>query len=326
MLWNKDISPDKEPFKVLLKRGEFVDETRQNDDGTTRIVPFKIYHPVEHNQKTLPIIIWSHGYGGNHNGAGFISRFLASHGYVVCHLTHHGTDSSLWEGKDGHPWDILRKAKVSRHTTLNRFYDLPFFLDQLKPWAAEHTDPGQYMDFDHIGMSGHSFGALSTQVAAGQMFADADHKITRMLEPRIKAGILYSPVPVADHLLDKIVDLNDINIYESIEIPLLHMTGTDDDAPIGGADYTHRLAVYEKTGHSEKYLLIKHGADHMVYNGTRGKLDKNPNREKHEQIIKVMALAFWDAQLKDNPEAQKWLLGDGVLDYLGQDADFKYQK
>lgn len=172
-------------------------------------------------------------------------------------------------------------------------------------------------------MSGHSFGALSTQVAAGQMFGDEDHNITRLREPRIKAGILYSPVPVADHLLDKIVDLQDTNIYEGIEIPLLHMTGTKDDAPIGGADYKHRLEVYNKTGCSEKYLLVKKGADHMVYNGTRGKLEKI-HREKHEEMIKILALAFWDMQLKNDSTARRWLRGNGVIDYLDDDGDFEF--
>lgn len=324
MFWNSNIYPDNEPHKVLLKRGEFTDENRRNDDGTTRVVPFKIYYPSGHELESLPIVLWSHGFGGNRDGAGFISRYLASHGYVVCHITHHGTDSSLWEGKDGHPWDILRQTKVSRHTTLNRFHDISFFLDKLKDWAKENPDPGQYMDFENIGMSGHSFGALSTQVAAGQMFGDEDHKITQLREPRIKAGILYSPVPVSDHLLDKIVNLKDKNIYEDIQIPLLHMTGTKDDAPIGGEDYTHRLAVYNNTGCPEKYLLVKKGADHMVYNGTRGKLEKNPDREKHEEIIKIMTLAFWDMQLKHDDAANKWLHGNGVIDYLDDDADYEF--
>ena len=302
--WNSDIDPNKEHYKVLLKRGEFIDESRHNDDGSVRTIPYKIYHPVDHGNEKLPIVIWSHGFGGNRDGAGFLSRFIAGNGYIVVHITHYGTDSSLWEGKDGHPWDILRNTKVSRTTTMNRFKDIPFVIDQLEHWAKDNPEPGQWMDFENIGMSGHSFGALSTQVAAGQMFGDADEKLARLREPRIKAGILYSPVPVADHLLDKISDLGDTNIYDSIEIPLLHMTGTEDDAPIGGAPYTHRLVVYEDSGHQEKYILVKDGADHMVYNGTRGKLDKNPMREKHEEIIKILSLAFWDAKLKHYKNAQ----------------------
>lgn len=321
-LWRNDVSLDDGPYRVLLKRGEFVDESRKNEDGSVRAVPFKIYHPSDDSLDKCPIVLWSHGFGGNRDGASFISRYLASYGYVVVHITHHGTDSSLWEGKDGHPWDILRQTKVSRATTVNRFHDVPFVLNELKGWAEENPEIGAIMDFNHIGMSGHSFGALSTQVAAGQMFADEDEELTNLRDDRIKAGILYSPVPIADHLLDKIKDLGETNIYKGISIPLLHMTGTKDDAPIGGASYDHRLKVFDNTGHNKKYLLVKEGADHMVYNGTRGKLDKNPDREKHEDLIRLFTLAFWDAQLKGDKAAQGWL-DDHADDYLGSDGEFK---
>lgn len=323
MLWRDKIPEDEGPYKVVLKRGDFVDESRQNEDGSVRAIPYKIYHPAEAQSEKFPLILWSHGFGGNRDGAGFISRYVASHGYVIAHLTHHGTDSSLWEGKDGHPWDILRQTKVSRPTTVNRFKDIPFALDALHEWAQDNPDIGQVIDFDHIGMSGHSFGALSTQVAAGQLFGDENEELHSLREDRIQAGVLYSPVPVADHLLDRIKDLEDVNIYESISIPLLHMTGTADDAPIGGADYTHRLKVFENTGHPEKYLLVKEGGDHMVYNGTRGKLDKNPLRETHEELIQIFSLAFWDAKLKNNAAAQRWL-DSKAADYLDDKGRFEF--
>ncbi|MFP4314263.1 MAG: hypothetical protein ACLFR0_08045, partial [Alphaproteobacteria bacterium] len=141
-------------------------------------------------------------------------------------------------------------------------------------------------------------------------------------ERRIQSGILYSPVPVADHLLDKIKDAGNANIYQPIEIPLLHMTGTADDAPIGGQDYTHRLKVFHQSGHDEKYLLVKEGGDHMVYNGTRGKLDKNPMRETHEEMIQLFSLAFWDATLKGDEAAQQWLDKE-AQDYLRGKGQFE---
>jgi pimeloyl-ACP methyl ester carboxylesterase len=71
------------------------------------------------------------------------------------------------------------------------------------------------------------------------------------------------------------------DVYPSIDIPLFHMTGTDDGSPISDRDYTMRLAPFEHTDKAEKYLLVLKDGDHMVYNGSRGKLGQNPNREKH---------------------------------------------
>lgn len=302
------------PYKVLLKKGEFVDHSRGG-----RVVPYKIYHPVDHGLDKMPVIFWSHGFGGNANGAAFLSRFLAGQGYTLVHMTHHGTDSSLWEGQPGHPWDILKKTSITRGTTLDRFYDIPFVFDQLLRWAEENSEIGQHLDFENVGMSGHSFGAMTTQVMAGQMFPDEDGTLVSHKEDRFKAGVLYSPVPIR-HLVN---EEPEEHIYGPISMPLLHMTGTEDDSPLEGFGYERRLVVSEYASDPEQYLLIKKGGDHMVYNGTRGKLGDSDLREVHEDLIKMVALGFWDAQLKDDEKAKAWIADGGVSAYIGDKGEFR---
>lgn len=295
--------------KVLVSKGEWGDASRGG-----RVVPYKIYTPDLAAGETAPVVLWSHGFGGSRDGASFLSRYLASHGYHIVHLTHIGTDTSLWEGKEGHPWDILRKTKVSRDVTLLRFTDIGFVLDELRGHELAAR-----MDFDRVGMSGHSFGALSTQVALGQRFPNEDEAYQSFAVVGIKAGIAYSPVPI-DHLgPDDVEAVSPDEIYGGIDRPVLMMTGTEDSSPIGGAPYTHRFVVFDHAVSRDKYFLVKQGGDHMVYNGTRGKLDKNVNRERHEEIIKVSSLAFWEAFLKDEAAARGWL--DQLPGYLGEDGE-----
>lgn len=297
MSWDRDISPEAGPYKVLMKRGVFIDPAR--DD---REVPVKFYAPMEHDLASYPLIVWSHGFGGNADGAGFISRYLASYGYALLHLTHKGTDSSLWEGKPGHPWDILRQVKIPRSATFNRMYDVPFVLDRLPDWVAGHPEIAPFIDLSRIGMSGHSFGAMTTQVMGGMPLPDREGNMINMRDLRLKAGLLYSPVPIG-HLSSR----PPAEIYGAIEIPLFHMTGTQDDSPLEPVGYEHRLIIHEHAGHPEQYLKILQDGDHMIYNGTRGKLSANPKREEHEALIKVASLAFWQAYLKDDVMAKKWL-------------------
>ncbi|MEZ5919194.1 MAG: hypothetical protein R3D66_04570 [Alphaproteobacteria bacterium] len=113
-------------------------------------------------------------FGGNRDEAGFLSRFLASYGYIIVHMSHEGTDSRLWEGKGGHPWDILRKLKVPREATLARFKDVPFTLDALEGWAADNPDIGRFMDLERPRISRHSFGSMTAQVMAGQTFPNEE--------------------------------------------------------------------------------------------------------------------------------------------------------
>ena len=297
VFWRADVRPDHEPHKVLIVRDVLVDTARES-----RPVKIKVYYPVNHGMTHLPVIFWSHGLGGSVDGAAFLSRYLASYGYVMVHVQHVGTDSSLWEGRPGHPWDIIRNTHIPRSASLLRFGDIPFVLNNLESWMEKHEDVARHADLTTLGMSGHSFGAMTTQVVCGMMFPDEGGRLRSFRVPDFKAGILYSPVPISHVALDDPRD-----IYGSIDKPLLFMTGTDDDSPIEGWNYENRLDVYNHAGSPEKGLMVLKDGDHMIYNGSRGKLGQNPNRELHEELIKMTGLAYWDMTLKGDENARAWL-------------------
>lgn len=296
-----------------MVRGQMVDSIRGN-----RVVPLKSYYPVNHKLVGLPLILWSHGLGGSADGAAFLSRFLASHGYVVLHVQHLGSDSALWEGKPGHPWDVIRAAHIPRSATLARLMDIPFVLDNLADWLTEHPEIAAHVDLKNVGMSGHSFGAMTTQVMLGQQFPDEQGILQDYSDPRFKCGIVYSPVPTF-HLSGDLPD----DVYTGINRPAFYMTGTDDSSPVEGFGYERRLAVYEHA-RGEKLLMILKDGDHMVYNGSRGKLGQNVNRRRHETLIKIAALAYWDAKLKGDAAAWEWLIQGGFDTYLNGDGEFRF--
>jgi len=254
------------------------------------------------------------------DGASFLSRYLAGNGYIMVHVQHLGTDTSIWEGKPGHPWDVIRKTPITRDVTLNRYKDIPFVLDNLPQVMAAHPEIGAIADLDNVAMSGHSFGALTTQVMAGMLFPDENGALQSFKEPRFKCGILYSPGSV-EHLGDFDPDA----VYPPISIPLLHMTGTLDGSPLSDAGYEMRLAVYNHSTAPRSLLVLKDG-DHMVFAGSRGKLGHTSNRELHEGIIKITALAYWDAHLKNDSAAKEWLTGRGIQDYLQGNATFEFKE
>ena len=308
-LWLADGALEKTP-RVLIHRGAFTDQSRAG-----RTVPFKLYYPDEDGSLPLPVVFWSHGLGGSREGAGFLSRFLAGHGYVVVHVQHPGTDSALWEGKPGHPWDVIRATKIPRKTVLDRYRDVPFVLDRLKDWAQDNPQIGQKMDFSRIGMSGHSFGANTTQILAGQQIGRGA-RAYRLHDPRFRAGILYSPIPAYNR------DEGLETVYGGLSIPLLHMTGTKDESPLEGFGWERRREVFEHSGAPGQYFMALKEGDHMVFAGSRGKLGGNPLRETHEDLIRLTSLAFWDAYLRGDEVALAWLRDGGVQDWLEKRALF----
>lgn len=314
--WRDGVGADWEPHPVRMARGSLTDSSRGN-----RPVNIKMYYPDVPSLTGIPLIVWSHGLGGSIDGASFISRFMTSHGYAVLHVQHQGTDSGLWEGKSGHAWDIIRATPIPRSATIARFFDVPFVLDNLSGWIGQnHPHLAAQIDMGNVAMSGHSLGSLTTQVLMGQRFPDEHGFLENYADPRFKCGMLYSPIPefrITGHLPS--------DIYCTIKRPLFHMTGTEDSSPVEGFEYQRRLEVYDNSP-DEKYLLILNHGDHMIYNGSRGKLGQTPYRELHETIVKISSLAYWDAKLKGDRKAQEWLTGGGFATYLNGDGEFRCEK
>ncbi|HEY8964121.1 MAG TPA: hypothetical protein VIN59_06645 [Alphaproteobacteria bacterium] len=304
MTWSPDIGPSEGPFGVRIDKGEWVDASRGK-----RVIPYKVYHPETMNAGPYPVIIWSHGLGGTRDGAGFIARHLASHGYIQVNIQHGGTDDVLWRGMPGHPWDNIKKAHIPFEVVRNRYLDVPFALDQLEGLYPD------LIDWDRLGMSGHSFGALTTQVMAGQLAGRPDTNTPADLsDDRFVAGMLYSPVPAMR------LQMGGQDVYAPIHLPLMHMTGTEDYSPVEGFGYEKRLEVFEHAGNEDQHLVILNGADHMVFSGSRGQLKPYDSMDAHQDMIKVMTLAWWEAQLNDDGSARTWI--SQLQDWLGNQGAY----
>ncbi len=296
------------PYKVKILREDFYDDKRG------RKVPVKIYVPNTGDEK-LPCIFWSHGLGGGRDGAAFLGRFIAAQGFIVVHMTHIGTDTSIWEGKPGHPWDVIRAHKITRHVSMERFKDPSFVLDELQKRASADEEPYKFIDFDRVGMSGHSFGAVTTQIMAGHTLGKGK-RLYSMRDERFKCGLPYSLGPTYNQTEPP------ERIYGPIAIPMLYMTGTEDSSPVSNKDYTTRLPIFESANGPDQHLLVLEDGDHMVFAGSRGGLKDNSKREEHEKIIQRVSLAFWTAYLNEDKAAKDWLHGDGIIEYLGSEAQW----
>ena len=164
-------------------------------------------------------------------------------------------------------------------------------------------------------MSGHSFGAVTTQIMAGHKLGKGK-RLYSMRDERFKCGLPYSLGPTYNQTEPP------ERIYGPISIPMLYMTGTDDSSPVSGKDYTTRLPIFESATGPDQYLLVLKDGDHMVFAGSRGGLKDHPKRELHESIIQNVSLAFWQSFLNGDDKALDWLRGDGIQNYLDHEAEW----
>lgn len=302
------------PAETIL--GEWTDAGRSN-----RVVPYKVY--IAPADKPEPVVIFSHGLGGNRLGAEYLLRFLAENGYVVVAVQHPGSDTpAVFGGMPGEPGFDLGKmqegarAAMAPGVAVDRFRDIPFAIDELERMNQNDAKLRGRVDMKHIGMSGHSYGAVTTMALSGQAlgpngeFSLADH--------RIAASIAYSP--------SKPRQGDPAQVYNGIRIPTFHMTGTEDSTPFDqGAPPTSRQIPYRNIMNADKYLLVFTGGDHMVFSGRIARTGPRPTDAAFQALIQKGSLAYWDTYLKGNAQAKAYLTQGGFAKDLGASGTFEFQ-
>jgi predicted dienelactone hydrolase len=278
-----------------------------------REVPLKIYLPVTtqatKNTKSLPpVILLSHGLGGSREVGAFLGNHWAGRGFVVVAMQHIGSDDSAWKNVPlAQRFKALKQA-ANLNTFLDRMHDVPATINQLEKWNAEPANPlYRRMNLEKIGMSGHSYGAVTTQALCGQVFAAAG---ARYADKRIDAGLALSPSPPAKGDAGQ--------AFSKIQIPMMMMTGTKDHSAIGNSTPESRREVYAALPAGSKYELVLKDAQHMAFSDRTliGKEQRNPN---HHNAIKALSTAFWETYLKDSQPARSWLDGNAPKEILDPD-------
>jgi predicted dienelactone hydrolase len=277
------------------------------DAGRDRVVPVKIYAPDGNGP--FPVILFSHGLGGSRDAGGEWAEHWASHGYLVIALQHPGSDASLWRGA-ATPADAVRgmRSGMTAEQYVLRVEDVRFVVDELARRREAHDPMAAKADLRRIGMSGHSFGAQTTQAIAGERFPVP----VRRADPRVRAAIAFSPsARGAEAALAE--------RFGAITMPFFSITGTRDGDVAGtGATPENRMLPFHAMPPPDKYLLVLAGADHMVFSGQPGlRRAASPEEAAQGRAVKAATLAFWDAYLKDDGGAKTWLAGGSFANALG---------
>lgn len=290
-------------------------DLRWSDPARQRELPLRVRLPDAPGAR--PLVLFSHGLGGSVDAGRYWGEHWSSHGLAVIHLQHPGSDTSVWQGAQ-RPARGLQQA-ASGEQLIARALDVKFVLDELarRQGSADAADAWtRRLDLQRIGMSGHSFGAMTTQAIAGQSYG---RRNAPLIDERPRAFIALSPSGKDD----------DRKAYAAIRRPLLGVSGSEDgEVGLGlGVPPAQRRRVYELLPAGDKYLLWLSGADHMVFNGApRFKATWNTNPppaldELHIRLTQATMLAFWRAYLLDDPAARQWLTN--AADYVSSAGELR---
>jgi dienelactone hydrolase len=289
---------DYDPLAVPAQVTPRIVDLTVKDLKRQRDIPIRIYLPL--TKQAEPLILFSHGLGGSREGSGYLGKHWAARGYVTVFLQHIGSDTSVWkDAAKKHRMQALRKAANAQNFLL-RVKDVPTVLDQLDQWNKTdgHVLEGR-LNLQKVGMSGHSFGAVTTQAVSGQ---NIGHGKTWYTDARITAAVIMSPsipkrgTPQA--------------AFGNVSLPWMLMTGTKDTSLIGNASVESRLSVFPALPPGEKYELVLFEGEHSAFTERALPGDTEPRNPNHHRAILALSTAFWDAFLLDNPSARQWLDSD----------------
>jgi len=292
------------PLKVQAPASTSTVDLAVRDDARARAIPVLVYLPA--SREAAPVVLFSHGLGGSREGNAFMGRHWAARGYVVVFLQHPGSDTSVWQ--DVPP--LKRMAEMQRAASaanyLLRVKDVPAVLDELGRWNGADGHPlYRRLDLTRIGMSGHSFGAVTTQAVSGQ---SAARGLISYTDERIRAAIAFSPSsPRAG---------DPQQAFSTVRIPWLLITGTKDESPIGGQTLESRFEVFPALPPGNKYELVLEGAEHSAFTDRALPGDTEARNPNHHRVILALSTAFWDAYLRSDAAARAWLDGAGPASVL----------
>lgn len=308
------VGADYDPMNLSNAKPIETLDLKIEDKARARIIPIKVYLPKD-TATVCPIILFSHGLGGSKDGNGFMGEHWAKRGYVAVFLQHAGSDESVWKEIELRDRMTAMQKAASPQNMILRCDDVKKTINQLEDWNREEKHPLlKKLDLTHIGMSGHSFGANTTQATAGQSFPLVGQKFT---DNRIDAAIAYSPGSPPR---------GGATAFASVKVPWLLMTGTKDTSPIGGQTVESRLDVYPNLPKTiDKYELVLDNAEHSAFSGRALPGDKQTRNPNHHKAILALSTAFWDAYLNDDPEAKNWLTSSKAKSVLEENDRWQHQ-
>ena len=228
-----------------------------------------------------------------------IAEYIAAAGYLAITVRHPGTDRLVFpdypsQRPDKKQYALDRAEDPACH--LYRIADFPFLLDTLEAWNADGPYKG-LIDLTRIGMSGHSFGALTGMALVGQRVGE---DLVSRKDPRVKAMVTYGAMASPPGM--------PAAMFSDIDRPALSI--------VGAGDFTYgrwympwdKLAAFRYCDAPNRYAVMLDLADHHTYHGGRTAAGKATNGELLcQQWTRCLTLAFCDAWLCGDPAARRWL-------------------
>lgn len=299
-------------FRIQAPRATVAGLVNQYD------LPVDLYLPQGLRQPA-PVVVLSHGFGATRASYVYLSRHLASHGFVVAAPEHVGSD---------YPYrDLFLKGKLSDIVApteyLSRSRDITYLLDELEKLNAQSNALPAQLNLQQVGVIGNSLGGTTALAMAGapinlsRLRSDCNQdRITFTLSFLVqclaqKAGT-QNQVNVGDRRVKAVIGTYPLtsSIFgpeslSQITIPTLMISGSADNLSSPVLDQIHPF-IWLKT--TPKYLMMMQSGTHFsssedadVASFPKALVGSNLNIGR--SYLQSMSTAFLKTYLNDQPRS-----------------------
>jgi len=293
----------KESFSIAMQDEVWLDETRNRE------IPVRVYSPdLKHGNGPFPVIVFSHGGGESREAFIFLGTYWAERGYHVVFLTHLGSDRSVIEEelKSGVKGVFELMAALDGPEKFHlRPEDVSFVIDTLVSHEIQNQLLKGRVDANRIAIAGQCAGSSTALAMVGLNVNLPEKKEATFQDKRIKVALALSPQFGSKNSKSAFHE----NSWKDIQTPTLVMTGTKDFNWIPAVKNNPQLLQmsYDHLPVGDKYLVEIKDAEHNAFTDSVPYYPARERDPRHHTWIQKASTAFFDAYLKADTEALKWL-------------------
>ncbi|MEL6138939.1 MAG: alpha/beta hydrolase [Cyanobacteria bacterium J06628_6] len=280
-------------------------------------LPTDLYLP---EGQQLPLVVLSHGLGGNRETLAYLAEHLASYGFAVAVVEHPGSSAAQL--------DALLSGQADEAVEPEEMVQRPTSIQTLLDQLSAEGDLGQ-IDFQNVGVLGQSFGGYTSLALAGATI-DTD-SLAQSCPPQIVqlnlslllqclVTDLPQPLPaLGDERVKAAIAINPLNStvfgptgMADISVPLMMIAGSDDTVTPALAE---QIRPFTWLTTPERYLLLLENGTHFsaIYNPEASEAVAlppeiiGPRPDLAQRYVKAMSVAFFKLHLSSESQYSPYL-------------------